>query len=192
MPAADLNRGGTDRPAGKRGFGGQLGAFQMGVEDGFKVDRTGVQVREQLEGHDVTVGYMLQPDGLPDAGCTRVVAAMRMVLGALLAARLQSGAVVVLGADGHGVLARLERFRDVQRERRVAAPVLAGRLAVDPDFGLVVDRAEMQQDSAACPIFREAEHAPVPDRWHEIEAADAGQGAFGAEGHQDGIRKGLA
>jgi hypothetical protein len=164
----------------------------MGIEGGFKMDRAGFQVREQLEGCQVAVGHMLKPDGLPDAGCARVVATMRMVLGALLAARLQAGAVVVLGTDGHGVLAGLQPLRDVERERRIAAPVLAGRLAVDPDFGLVVDRAEVQQNAAACPGFRQAEGAPVPDRRHEIEAADAGQSALRAEGHQDGIGEGLA
>ena len=67
------------------------------------------------------------------------------------------------GAD-HDALQRpvVEQIGDVERERRVAALVLAAGRAVDPDGRAVIDGPEVQQDAASVGRPQEREVAAIP------------------------------
>ena len=51
-------------------------------------------------------------------------------------------------AESEGVGAGLKERSDVEAEGGVAAFVLAGGLAVDPDGGAVIDGAEIEEDAS--------------------------------------------
>src|SRR5207302_9848225 len=82
-------------------------------------------------------------------------------------------------APGHDVLARApgriidtnrddidvagrDRIGDVERERRRATFVVAEVMAVEPNIGYVVGRAELQRDRLVLPVRRDVEILSVP------------------------------
>src|SRR5829696_4810117 len=94
---------------------------------------------------------------------------------------------VVVGAD-HYALQRplVQQIGDVERERRVAALVLAAGAAIDPDGRTVIDRTEVQQDAAAIGWPHEAKVAAVPARMIEALVTHAARRRLRRERHRDG------
>jgi hypothetical protein len=99
----------------------------------------------------------------------------------LLAARLVS---VVRGVEhAHDQLLRtvgLQRIGDVERERVVAAAVLAHLLAVDPDARCPVDGLEVQQHA---PPGRPPKRAAIPEPLGRLHHPR--QGRLDRKGHED-------
>ena len=112
---------------------------------------------------DPRIGHDLHPDRLPDAGGPRIPDRMRLQLPVLLAARLGQILRVVFDPDDdlEGLGAECAR-REVDRERRVAADVMADREAAGPHRRFVIDRAEMQQEPFAFAEPRHRNAAPIP------------------------------
>ena len=109
----------------------------------------------------------LHPDGLPDAGRPRIPDGMRRDLPVLLAARFGEVVRVVFGANDELDRGLIGASGDVERERRIAALVAAEASAVDPDGGVVVDRAEVQQDPVALLDRWQNQRRAIPARAQE-------------------------
>ena len=73
---------------------------------------------------------------------------------------------------------------DVEGERRVAALVRPNEVAVHPDCGAVVDRAEVKEYSRGL-AGRDLERAPIPRRPMEVGVADAAGRRLRRERHDD-------
>src|SRR5690606_1003693 len=122
----------------------------------------------------------------PDAGGAPVPDRVRGRAPVLLAARLGEVVRVVLGAHDEQVVGAVGDERgDVERERGVAALVLADEVSVDPHPGSVVDGAEVQQDHG-CAVAAAGggqvvggDRAGVPDHGVETGLADPGGGRLG-------------
>ena len=133
------------------------GAGQM------EVRRAVVEVRRDAEGQQVRGVARLEEDGLPDAAGRRVPAP-------LFADGLLGVVHRVFHAQhdhraGKPVRVRLaEGVGQVELERRVAALVVAERLAVAPAVREEIRRADGQDHALARPraVARDAELAPVP------------------------------
>ena len=177
------------RTALEEGLHGEnAGPAQLGLDG----QRPGGDIREVFDALYIALRHKLEPHRLPDAGRAGVVAVVGIEKLALLAVGLLAGAVVVDGADGQAVLALGAQSRDIKAERRVAAAVGSGLFAVDIDVGLVVNRAEVQQDAARELLLCHGERAQIPHGGDEVLAADAGELAFRAERHGDGVLERLA
>jgi hypothetical protein len=122
---------------------------------------------------------------------------MRFELPVLLSARLCGVERIVLSAHNHGVLdgRGVEDIRDVERERGLAALVLADEAAVHPHPGPVVHGPEPKVQTL-CPgrpgtesrgtELVDPEPAGVPDDGVESGVVDAGVGRLERERHPDG------
>jgi hypothetical protein len=109
-----------------------------------------------------------------------------VALPVLLAARFGQVLGVVLGADDDLVRPlRAEQIGDVAAEGGVAAFVVAGVAAVDPDRGLVVDGAEAEHQPLAFAQRGCLEATAIPDRAGELLVADAAERRLRREGHAD-------
>src|ERR1035441_7460347 len=126
----------------------------------------------------------LQPDGLPDAGYRGIPDAVGIQH--LFAARLRPGvAGVPYGHDNFFGCFALQRGRDVERERVIAAFVLPDGLAVDPHFGAPVHGPEMQKQPLAFQA-RRGERAAIPQPLVGRERLpDARQRGFHRKRHQN-------
>ena len=116
-----------------------------------------------------------------------------MVAGGLLTGGLIVGADVVADTDGDGVLALLQRLGDVEGEGHVAADMVAHIGAVDPQLGVVVAGADVEQDTLVRlggPALREGQGLTVPDALAKILVTDARKLALAAEGDGDGLGEG--
>ena len=83
-----------------------------------------------------------------------------------------------------------EGVGDVKMEWVVTAPVLAELVAVEPDEGLEVDRAEVQEHAFLPPLGGEFEGAAVPEPVVLGDVAhDPGEGGFNRERHEDRFGK---
>ena len=109
----------------------------------------------------------LHPDGLPDAGRPRIPDGMGRNLPVLLAARLREILRVVFGANDELDRRLVGASCDVERERRIAALVSAEASAVDPDRGVVVHRAEVQEDPVALRDRWQNQRRAIPARAQE-------------------------
>ena len=144
-----------------------------------------VDVRNDVKPADRRIWNRFQPNGLPNAGDGRVPDAAGIEH--LLAARLRP--LVDRIPDAHHDLLGLSRFEglgDVEGERVVAAPVRTDLVPVDPDRGIPIDGAEVQQNPLTLPVGRKRELAAVPeptvgpDRLHH-----AGERRLDGERHQN-------
>ena len=155
--------------------------------DGFHVNNRAVIVhkRRDLRVFDVGFRNKFQPDGLPDAGGSRVGASIGFIPLGLLAVRLLQGTVVVLGIHDDEVLAFLHSLGDVELERGVTAGMLADLLSVDVNDGMVVHSAEVQKNASGNLLRGQLKRAAVPDSCDPVRVADAGETAFGAERNGD-------
>ena len=116
--------------------------LQLHVAEG---DLSAVDARGDLQARNIALRHIFHPHRLPDTRGARVGAAGIVVAVVdLLARRLEGVSAVVLREDGDPVLAGGHSFRDVKRERRVAADVIADLLTVDVDLAAVIDSAEME------------------------------------------------
>jgi len=113
------------------------------------------------------------------------VAAAGLVIGALLAARHQTGARLILGVDGQGILAPHQEFGDIHRPGGVSPAVAPRQPTIRPHPGVVVGSANVQQDALPLPTGRHLERATVPDAGMKIHVRDARENALRAEGHDD-------
>ena len=147
-------------------------------------ERGGVEVGHDHEARDVGRGHLLEPRRLPDAADRGVHDAAR--LQHLLAARLRAAVGCVVHAHGDLLRAgRPQRVGDVERERVIAAAVLADRLAVHPHSRLPVDRAEVQQHAVAG-ARGDLERAAVPQVLvGRQRLRDAAQRRLEREGDED-------
>ena len=161
---------------------------------GQHAETAGVEVGRDAQAGDVLLGDRLQPDRLPDARDGGVPDAAGVA--DLLAAGLEARVGAVPDLDGQGILARNEGVGDIEGEGRVAAGVAARFDVVDPDVGLPVDGAEVQEHAAAFPRLGDGEGAAVPQVFVGPDgAADPGETRFNAEGDEDaavGLAEGTA
>ena len=130
----------------------------------------------------------LEPDRLPDAGGLFIPAAEVVGHPALLAAwELAVGAVC--GAQGQAVGTGLEQGADVEGEAVVAATVVAGQVAVDPDLAFVVDAFKVQDNRVLrCElVWVDRDRAFVPDDRVVCGIADTGGGGLIAVGDADAV-----
>lgn len=100
---------------------------------------------------DVVVFVIEIPDGL------------RLRLPVLLSAGECTVGRRVRGPDDQDIVVRPQSIGNVSRERNVAAPMNRNLLAVHPNTGLVVDRAEVEKDAPRAPGFRNPERPAAPD-----------------------------
>ena len=107
----------------------------------------------------------------------------------LLAPRDRQVGSRIVHAHDHDVVSRLEAVRHVEREAGVAAAMMSGGLAVDPDERLIIDGPEIQQHPAALPLARHTERAPVPDHVVKARVADPAQLRLEGVGHQNALRE---
>ncbi len=92
--------------------------------------------------------------------------------------------------DHQFVVAVAEAVRDFKGKRSVAAAMLAEELAIQPDAGGVIHRAEVQQEPLAAERGRDLEMPPIPHLRHVVRRqAKARQFALRAEGHHDSLRE---
>ena len=79
---------------------------------------------------------------------------------------------------------------DFKGKRGVAAAMLAEELAIQPDAGGVIHRAEVQQEPLAAQCRRNLEMPPIPDMRHVVRRqTKAREFALRAEGHHDSLRE---
>jgi len=103
----------------------------------------------------------------------------------LLAARLLAR-VGVEGADRHHrFLARWRQVRDVEAKGRVAADVLAHRLAVHPHLRLPIDGSEDEPGPLALPGGGHADPALIPGHAPVVGPLDATELRLPGKGHDD-------
>ena len=178
-----VRHGGADLAAAvKRGelhlrVGDIAGERQIDVDDAAQIGGA------HLDGFDISLGHLLDPNRLPDAGGAGVIAAVRIVFFALLAAGLHAGDHQIDCVDHQQVVAVDHRVGDIQHKAGVAADVGLEFFAVDPSGRLIIHRFKVEQGAAAA--FRQVHSAAVPDAAHEILVFNAGELAFGAERHGD-------
>ena len=68
--------------------------------------------------------------------------------------------------------------------------MLAEKLAIQPDAGGVIHRAEVQQEPLAAQCRRDLELPPIPNLRHVVRGqTKARQFALRAEGHHDSLRE---
>jgi len=120
------------------------------------------RVREKLYAFYVALGHELDPYGLPYARCAGVVAVVRMKPLALLSARDERISHIVSGFNGYRVFADSQKPCDVSGKRDVAALVVHGLFAVYINRSVVVNGAEVQNNSAVKITFAYFYVAPVP------------------------------
>ena len=170
-----------------KGNGGQ---FTCAAKVGVDRKRGGIDIGIVFGRADIGARHKFQPHGLPDARSARIEAGEGFIAVGLLARRDHAILSIVLGVDGHGVLARARVRGNIKGKGHVAARVTAALTAVDINGGLVIHRAEMQDHAATKLLLGEGEGALIPDRAHKIGASDARKRAFGAEGDLDhGIQR---
>jgi hypothetical protein len=153
--------------------------------------------QSHLDGEAVRVGgpphrldegfaQRLQPDRLPDARGPVVPDLRRLGLPVLLPARLGQIQRVVVDAHDDDLLGLGGEPRgDVEGEGRVPSLVTSGELAVHPDLGLVVHRAERQVQPRRSPGRGELEHAAVPNDRVVASLLDAARRGLGWKGDED-------
>ena len=145
-----------------------------------------VKVRRDAHALEMPRRPRFEPNGLPDAGDARVLAAAGVLVSlALLARGLMTRADVVLGQHDEIIRPVAQRIGDIEMKRRASAVMAADTRAVDPDAGGVVDRAEVEEDPARAPVPRLEERSVVPDGGHEVAVFDSGQAALGRVRHAD-------
>src|SRR5688572_25742123 len=118
-------------------------------------------------------------------GSARVEDAARFRLPVLFPARDVTVGRRILGSQSQRIASRLEKRRDVERERNVAAFMLAHHAAVQPDFGSIIYGAEVQQDAPALPGIGDRHATPVPNLRVEGGVSDPALQALDAEGHEN-------
>ena len=131
----------------------------------------------------------LDPDGLPDAGDGGVPDAAWPAH--LFASGLVSGVGRVPYGDDDGLrFFCFDRVGDVEGEGVVSAPVAADLQSIDPDGGVPIDGAEIEQDASAALVptaaLRQFEGAAVPESVVRTDAFhDAGQRRLDGVGDED-------
>ena len=140
-----------------------------------------VNVGDRANFCDVRLVDRLHPDRLPNAGNRRVPNPVRIVQ--LLADRLDAVVRRVPNFDDERLLAfGVERAGQVDREGAVAALVRADFDVVKEDVAAPIDRAEVQHDRLASPVFGDLERRLVPEIVvFANRSADAGKRRFRAE-----------
>src|SRR5207302_5122225 len=122
-----------------------------------------IQNRLPTELSDPGGRHDLEPDGLPDTRRPRIPDRMRLRLPILFAARLREVLrVVVCQHDDFLLAVGRQKRRDVEREARVSAPMIADQVSIDPDGRGVVDGAAVQQYAVAWRQIGPREVAPIP------------------------------
>ena len=151
-----------------------------------------VEIRRQLNPLQGDVSHRLQPDRLPDPADRRIPAAHQSPVPVLLAPGL--GAVrPVLRPDAQIVFPFPQEAGDIDRKRRIAAPVRAGQLAVHIHCRLEVHRAEVQQYPPALHFVRDLQVSPVPHhRMDFIRRSDAAELCLVGEGHVNAQIEGVS
>jgi hypothetical protein len=125
----------------------------------------------------------LHPDGLPDAGRSRVMTAVRGVARRLLSPWLRDTVLIACPHHDNGGLTRRGDTTQAAGKRRKAAPMTPDLSAVHPDSGIIIHRAEVQNDVASGPLQRQLDVAAVPDHMEKVGVCNAGQNRFRAEWH---------
>jgi len=162
-------------------------AAKLGIHGDAGVGDVGIV----LDLADVALRHELQPNGLPNAGGTGVVTALRAVPPpGLLAAGDHGIPAVVHGKDADLILAFHQKVGDVKAEAYIAALVGPGQLTVDKHLALVVHSTEVDPGTAL--LTGQVYGALVPDTIDKVHIADAGELAFRAEGDGDGAVEGGA
>jgi hypothetical protein len=147
------------------------------VEQGLDVDGVDPELRDRFE-----------PDGLPDAGRAVIVDTLLFARDRLLTTGLP-GILPVFHPQDDPVRPRPQIRRDVQAEWDVAAPVLGGFLAVDPNGRDIIDRPEVQKQVAVGPILVRFELPGIPDSLVDRPVSDTGKATLVGEGHEDAVRQ---
>ncbi len=158
-------------------FGGELQLRRAGQRRGHAQCAL-LQRRNVLDLFYMRSGHELHPHGLPDARGAGVHASIGAVVLALLARGNQAVALVVLGADGDDVFARMHQLGHVKGEGDVAAGVPAGAHAVDERLAAIVHRAEMQHHAARSLRVRQADRAAIPHALNEIPTRRSGSATY--------------
>ena len=164
----------------------QAKALALGTgQPGFQADLPAFDIRRPSDALERRAGHHFHPDRLPDAGRAWVPDGVRCNLPVLLPTRFGEVMRVVFGTNDELDWRLVGTARDIERERRIAAFVSAEASTVDPHRGLVVDRAEMEQDPGAVLDRGQNERRTIPARAQERRVADAARGCLRRERHQD-------
>lgn len=146
-----------------------------------------IQVWRERKLRQICLPHGFEPHGLPDARRASIDAALALAV-ALFAPRLQAGTKLVGGMDHQFVVAVAYAVCDFKGKRGVAAAMLTQEPAIQPDTGMVIHRAEVQQEPLAAQRGRNLEMTPIPHMRKVIRRqAKARQFAFRAEGHDDSL-----
>ena len=78
---------------------------------------------------------------------------------------------------------------DVETKRRMPADMAADVATVHPNFGQVVDGAELEQDVLPFPVVGKRKRAPIPDHWMKRRVADSAHLTFRAKRNEDLARQ---
>ena len=174
--AVNLDRSG--RSAFKEGSDRELSLSDSLAYDS---EGSGIHVGEVFRVFYVFLREELQPDCLPDSGCSRVVASGGGELTGLLAARLSTASRIIKSPDENGIVAFPDKLRDIKREGRKAAEVCPCEFAIYVDIRPIIDGTEVQEYPAVKVHLRYLKVPTVADGVHEVLVFDSGEPAFGAE-----------
>ena len=147
---------------------------------------TAVAAQRHLERHLVAVDvggalharesarrHSLHPYRLPDTCRSGVHALEGAVTQRLLSGRLLAAAQIALGANDQRVhTSRLDKVRNIHRERVRTAEMACHELAVDIYLRLVIYGAEVEQDILTVPRLGHRDLALVPDAGDELLMLD--------------------
>ena len=146
-----------------------------------------MDIGEILDRFQMSLGQKLQPDCLPNAGGSGIKSAIRIKLCTLLAAGNHGVARIVLDDDSDGVGTRFNLVCNIEEEGNVATFMVAHRLFVDIDGGLVVHRAKVEPYAAGKISLAEFKGAFVNGTMDEVFVTYPGQFAFRAERNIDNL-----
>ena len=162
---------------------GDVAVLRFG-EEHFTAGGAVFQVRGQLCPENGVFARVFQPHALPDTGGGGVPAAEPLANPGLFAPGLCRVGPVD-GLYGQAVFPILHQLCDIQRKGHMTAGVFACGPVIDPHPGLIVHRAEMEQQTAGQVFLRNGKRPAVPDFLVVIGFANAAFFRLIAEGDGD-------
>ena len=102
-----------------------------------------------------------------------------------------TSAHIINRTDSYCVFALYHKSGDIEPKRGVAAAMATCLFFVCIDNCFVVHRSEVQNHPAEQLFFVEIKAFAIPNHPHKVLAANAGKTAFGAEGNNYALQKGI-